>query len=122
MAFYVHTPVTLYQCAKSLNRRKIAATACPACFLDVPMMKGEVLSRLGRVACYRTTDDAGCNMLAQLSVTAQNVCKFHVMGRPAFRRKEAGAADNDTSAMSARGCYIEAIEIVEEFHASRRIL
>ena len=65
---------------------------------------------------------AECNMLAQLTVTAQNVCQFHVMRCAAFRREEAGTAYDDASAMSARGCNVEAIEIVEEFHASRRIL
>lgn len=70
----------------------------------------------------RSSDGAERNVFAQLSVTAQNVCKFHVMRRAAVRREEARTADNDASAMSARGCNVEAIKIVEELHASRRIL
>ena len=62
------------------------------------------------------------NVLAQLSVTAQSVSKLHLMRCAAFRREEPGTADNNTSAVSARGCNVEAIEIVKELHASWRIL
>jgi len=56
---------------------------------------------------------------AHFGVTAQNVCKLHLPWRAEFRREKSWAADHYASAARPRRGDIEAVEIVQKFHAAR---